>query len=475
MKTLINGTFYSMKDTEIKSTLMISDQGVILSKSDNTKNEIIDMKGKFVYPAFIDSHIHLMGYGQSLSRLTVKGLNKKKDILKFVADNLNNDFIYVEGYKPCDISKNDLNELSSIAAIYLRHEDYHGMTVNDVALDKINLISNNGILLEDEASLALASVPRPKQEELENFLRKAYKKLFSYGIVGGHSDDLFYFNGYKNTIDAFTKISYEIPFYAHLLIHNKVLNDHIKLKENYFKSKYIEEGGVKMFYDGTLGSKTALMKKPYYNDYYGIRILNREQITKIINKAREKKMSVAIHVIGDKALEETISFLQEFPPGQDIIDRIIHACFANDEEIHNLKSKSIFLDIQPQFFNSDKKILNFIKDMPKYIYPIKTFDKNNIDFALSSDAPVEDPNPIFGIYDALFRENKDESLDRFTAIKSYTTSAWKLSKLLGGYLEPGYPANLVVLNRDLFHEPKENFRKIKVLSTWVEGNKVYTT
>ena len=80
MKTLINGTFYSMKDTEIKSKLMISDQGVILSKSDNTKNEIIDMKGKFVYPAFIDSHIHLMGYGQSLSRLTVKGLNKKKDL-----------------------------------------------------------------------------------------------------------------------------------------------------------------------------------------------------------------------------------------------------------------------------------------------------------------------------------------------------------------------------------------------------------
>ena len=75
----------------------------------------------------------------------------------------------------------------------------------------------------------------------------------------------------------------------------------------------------------------------------------------------------------------------------------------------------------------------------------------------------------------MFRENKDESLDRFTAIKSYTTSAWKLSKLLGGYLEPGYPANLVVLNRDLFHEPKENFRNIKVLSTWVEGNKVYTT
>ena len=126
--------------------------------------------------------------------------------------------------------------------------------------------------------------------------------------------------------------------------------ENVKLKENYFKSKYIEEGGVKMFYDGTLGSKTALMKKPYYNDYYGIRILNREQITKIINKAREKKMSVAIHVIGDKALEETISFLQEFPPGQDTIDRIIHACFANDEEIHNLKSKSIFLLYALSFF-----------------------------------------------------------------------------------------------------------------------------
>mgnify|MGYP001438315661 CR=1 FL=1 len=90
MKRLYNGIFYTMDDMEIRHELYINDHGMIIDEPTHQINvEHIDMKGQFVYPAFIDCHLHLMGYGQFLSRLHAKGISTKQAVLQFVSNHLN--------------------------------------------------------------------------------------------------------------------------------------------------------------------------------------------------------------------------------------------------------------------------------------------------------------------------------------------------------------------------------------------------
>ena len=479
MKRLYNGIFYTMDDMEIRHELYINDHGMIIDEPTHQINvEHIDMKGQFVYPAFIDCHLHLMGYGQFLSRLHAKGISTKQAVLQFVSNHLNLPMIYIEHYKPhMNVNKTDLDLISKEIPIYLRHEDYHGMTLNSKALAIMNFHSKDGILKEEDATKALQSIPKNDIQTLTSFLLKAYQKLNQYGIVGGHSDDLYYFNGYHDTLKAFFDASEKHPFYNHLLVHHRTLHDHVN--NPIVQNDFVELGAVKMFYDGTTGSKTALMSTPYVDQSFGMRIMDKVVFKHQVRLAREAQMPVAVHVIGDQGLLEVAEILKEIPVKKGCYDRVIHASYANQEAIELLKTLDVFLDIQPQFLTTDlPHTLELFKSIPNMIFPFKTYHDEQILYGYSSDAPVEDPNPLLGIYAAVTRDigypfQESQKMTRYQAIKAYTTHAWILSKHQGGYLKPNHPANFVVFKKDLFDIHETEFKTLEVSQTWMLGKNMY--
>lgn len=479
MQTWINGRFHVM-DGKIKDTLYISDRGYLLEKPDGTPSTVRDLQGANVYPAFIDCHLHLMGYGQHLSRGHVKGLTSKKDILTYIKAHLNHPVTYIEGYAPCGITKDDLDAISTTTRIYLRHEDYHGMTVNSKSLSIININSENGILLENDGNKALDSIEKNTHEGLVSFLKKAYETLYQYGVIGGHSDDLYYFNGYYKTLKAFEEASKTHPFYAHLLMHHKTIQDYEVYGNFLVGHPFIELGAVKMFYDGTTGSKTALMKHPYVSSGNGERVNNKETFISYVKKARALDLAVAVHVIGDLGLEEVSDILHTYPVKKGLKDRIIHASYGSSKAYEALQNLDVFLDLQPQFLTSDlPDVLSSFQVEPEGVFPFNTYDNKGLHYGLSSDAPVEIPNPILGMYAAIFRRvdgkiyHPQERLTRMKALLGYTTHAWQLTNQKGGYLKPGYQAHMVMTNKDILTTPQEDFLSIKVLETYLKGQLVY--
>jgi hypothetical protein len=483
-----NGYFHTLEDETKTYQKVATNQGVIVGFDDEIDNldfeKEIDLKGLHVYPGFVDSHLHLIGYGQKLSLVSLDSFNEKESLLKEIKKQVSLNNIFFEGYRPIHIDKYDLNDINKACPIVLRHSDYHSVTVNDYVLDVLGLKSETGFLTEEDAKLVIKTFHKQDKHALKNMLETSINKLYSYGITGGHSDDLYYFNGYQETLDIFNETLIDLPFRAHLLMHYKIIDEYINSNLPFLdQNQYLQLGAVKIFYDGTFTSKTALLNSPYLEtNEQGLRMFNQNELIELVKKLRKHNLPLAIHVIGDLGLKELIDILETYPPKKGLHDRIIHASLADLDTVKRMENLPIILDIQPQFITSDlPQILDIFSKQPQLIYPFKTYLNHNITICGSSDAPVEDPNPFKGMHAAITRtlKNKevfqeDEKLSRYEALKLYTTYAniptYKANR---GLLKKGYIADFTVTKSDLLKIDLDRFLNQRVEMTVINEKIVY--
>jgi predicted amidohydrolase YtcJ len=487
MRTLWkNGTFYSMKSSGHFYRSVITENGFITDFDNDTLvvDRVIDCEGACVFPGFVDAHLHILGYGERLSIPNVKHLQDKIDILAFVKNHFEGKPLLVQGYSEVGITASDLDAISPIVPIALRHIDYHGATVNSAKLKQINIVSPTGVLKEQEANQAIYSFPKYPISELTSMIKKAFSHLHAFGVTGGHSDDLYYFNGFFDTVEAFEVALKSIPFRTHLLMHHKTIDDFMTSKRPWLdQHPYLQLGAVKMFYDGTLTSMTALMAQPYQDGTYGERIDSLMDWENRLKKIRSLGLPVAIHVIGDQGLDDVANSLIKFPVKSGLHDRIIHGSFAKPETLNKLKKLSMIIDVQPQFLISDfPHGLKLFQIPPQLIYPWKTYLNHSLIICGSSDAPVEIPNPLIGIYHAVFRQSDEQSpiigaeerLSMFEAIALYTTLAnvptYHKNR---GLLEKGFIADMTMLSHDPFTLPQNQWNDLHVTQTIIDDKQVY--
>ncbi|WP_242073866.1 amidohydrolase family protein, partial [Lactobacillus delbrueckii] len=139
------------------------------------------------------------------------------------------------------------------------------------------------------------------------------------------------------------------------------------------------------------------------------------------------------------------------------------------------------------FFAEEDSYRQFLSaDQLKMAYRIKSLEKENILFSLSSDAPctpwAEPDSPFYGIYAAVTRHtaaggfiNEDEGIPVVRAILAYTRDAAEMSGFVNnGTLTPGKDADFVILDRDIFSQKAEDLAKVKPASTWIGGEKVWS-
>jgi hypothetical protein len=355
------------------------------------------------------------------------------------------------------------------------------VTVNDVVLTSLSLQSVTGIIREEEARHILNHYTQVSNQILETYLETALNSLFKFGITGGHSDDLFYFNGYKDTLQVFLNVLKNKPFRAHLLVHHEVLDDYVQSPYFNHHSPYLELKGVKVFYDGTMSSQTALMHAGYQGSISkGLRTTS--NFIEIVKKVRHYGLTLAVHVIGDAGLDELIDILLKYPPQKNQKDRIIHAPWVSEYGMNKLKSMPVTIDIQPQFLSSDfPEALSIFKALPPYVFPWKTMLKNNLTLSFSSDAPVETPNPLLGIIDSTERVAKDgkvyqpeEKIQRRDAILGYTIFANAQNHLQNrGTIDIGHVADFTVFDVDLEKVEVDVLKNDIVSMTVIDEHIVY--
>ncbi|WP_238343560.1 amidohydrolase [Gracilibacillus saliphilus] len=519
------GTIYTMEDeTSIAEAVYVED-GTIMgvgkeSALRNTWRNSIDdeynLSGAIMYPGFVDSHLHIIGHGEKLLHLDLSSMKSANEVLQALerkAQELEpEEWLIADGWNENQweevriIDKKELDDISSEHPIILSRICRHALIVNSKVLDLAGITREmedpqggkivrdqsgepTGYLLDQAQELVKEIMPLISESKLQETVKVAIEDLLRLGLVGGHSEDLSYYGGFERTLNAYHKVLPEkYKFRAHLLVHHLVFNEMLDQGLHYGDGgDFTTLGAMKIFSDGALGGRTAWLSEPYHDDpsNVGIPIHKRHNIEILFQKARKTEHPVAVHAIGDQAVEEIVACIEKYPLNNGLKDRIIHAQIMNDKLLDRLKKIPVVLDIQPSFVASD---FPWVKDRigdrrTNDAYPWKTYLNNGIACAGGSDAPIEEVNPLLGMQAAVTRRSNidgqvygsHQKLSVFEAISLYTKgSAYVINHAHDrGMIQPGFVADFTILEKDLFKHDPGRFHEIEVKATIVDGEVMY--
>lgn len=526
MKLWYGGKIYTMKHEGDWVEAVITDRGRIVSTGDtqdlyNTyKNQIkeeYDLKGAVMYPGFTDSHLHIIGHGERLMRLDLSFMKSAEEVIQALKQHTEQlppgEWVIGDGWNENQweekriIHKRELDAISTEHPMMLTRVCRHALLANSKAIDMAGITEETpdpqgGVIVRDDKGyttgyfhdqaqeLIKQAMPEVTPEYLRKATELAVNDMHTYGLVGGHSEDLNYYGGFKKTFDAFTAIINEnqYKFRAHLLVHHGVIeevDDHnLGFKKG---TKFVELGALKIFSDGALGGRTAWLSEDYADDpgNKGVAIHTTGGLASLVGEARKREMPIAVHAIGDAAVEAVANEIENQPLKTGERDRIIHAQILRPELIERLKALNVVLDLQPTFVASDFPwVLERIGNVRlKSSYSWKTLLDAGIMCAGGSDAPIEEINPLLGIRAAVDRRatydhnvyQMEERLSVYEAIALYTKgSAQAVAKEdTQGVIQENYVADFTVLDRDLFALKSHELADANVMMTVVDGDIVY--
>ncbi|WP_027964249.1 amidohydrolase [Halalkalibacillus halophilus] len=517
------GTIYTMQEEGHKVEAIVESDGVILETGSldflrATYKDQITREVEFsgvMFPGFIDSHLHIVGHGERLLRIDLTYEAVRENVLAKVKDKVatlnDGDWLIAEGFNenlwedPTVIHLNELDEVSPNHPVVLTRVCRHALVANSKALQIAGITDDTeepsgGVMERDSQGeivgyfhdqaqeLIKAVMPEANEAYLTHAIDTSINDLLSHGIVSGHTEDLAYYGGLEKTVRAFENVIRDKNhFRAHLLVHHEALPEFIASPYHFNKDQWVEFGAMKLFVDGALGGRTALLSFPYADDpsTSGVSIHTDEQLEALILEAREHNMPIAAHVIGDQAFENVISIIEKHPAPKGMNDRLIHGQIMRKDLIERIKGLAVSIDIQPTFVKSDFPwALERLDDrLASTSYPWKSYLEAGILCAGSSDAPIEEVNVLDGIQAAVTRQSiydnleygVAEKLSVYEAISLYTVNG---AKVIGkenqqGSLMEGAFADYVILDTDPFSQPVEMINQIDVLETIVNGESVY--
>lgn len=520
-KLWYNGNIYTMQAENEKIEAFITYRGKITEvgtyeKLKGKAEKEIDLQSAILYPGFVDSHMHMIGHGEKLRSLDLSKAQSAEELLEILHHAKGKldrgEWLIGEGWNENNFpDKRILTaiELDEVAdtPIVLKRTCRHAALANTAALTLagINKETKNpidgtivrdkkgvltGYLLEGAQDLVLNLIDEPSAEMLTVSLNKAVDDLLSLGLTGAVTDDLGYYGSYKNPLQAFKNvIGEEKRFRAHLLRRSPVFKQLMEDQATYMEP-WITPGEMKFFIDGALGGKTALLSKPYADtpETSGMTVHNDEEIVELVKLARSYGEAVAVHVIGDGAVEKILDVIERYPVPEGKHDRLIHVNVLRGDLVERMLKLPVVLDIQPVFVSSDFPwVMDRLgEDRLDWTYAWKSLVAKGFVCGAGSDAPIEEANPLHGIYAAITRRKigedhegylPEEKLSRFEAVSLFTTgSAATIGKVSSrGKVAVGFDADFTVLNKDLFKVDVEEIVEAKVEMTVVAGEVMYTS
>lgn len=516
------GPIYTLREPghQVEAVLTKDDRILAVGRledviKDEEVTEKINLNGSTMLPGFVDSHLHLISHGEKLIRLDLSRYRSRAEVLQAVkdyAENINaGDWIIGEGWnenlwedrKP--ILRDEIDEVVPHSPVVLKRVCRHAIAVNSKAIEHAGLKENedydvegviekdegrfNGIFKEKAQDLILKNIPHASVDYLKIALREAIEDAHKKGLTGIHTEDLAYHNGFDETFNIFKDVieGGGYPIRAHLLVHHEVMNDFKRFDGHFLKgNKWIEFGAIKIFADGSLGGRTALLSHPYADDptTNGVAIFSQEELEALVAKARELQMPVAIHAIGDLAFHMALTAIEKNPLRGKGKDRLIHAQILRKELIERIKKLPLILDIQPAFVTSDFPwVIDRIGDKNMdYCYAWKTLLTENIPCAGGSDAPIEDISPLLGIHAAVNRTDQqgvpytpEQRLSVFEAVSLYTkgSAVAACHERESGIIKEGHFSDFTILTENIFNCAPEQIKDIVVDRTVVGGKVVY--
>jgi predicted amidohydrolase YtcJ len=249
---------------------------------------------------------------------------------------------------------------------------------------------------------------------------------------------------------------------------------------------------IKLFANGSLGSRTAFMREPYHDDpsTRGFQTHSQEEMDALVRKNHENGFQVIVHAIGDAAIDEVITAFEKATGGHEnnLRHGIVHCQITDLPLLQRMAHNDILTFMQPIFLTNDLYMIeNRVgKELALTSYAHATMKKLGIKASYGTDSPVESMSPIECIDCAVNRYDvangypeegfyPSECVDVYTAVDAYTAdSAYaEFAEDRKGRIKPGFFADMTLLDRDIFSIPRKEIRTARVLWTMVGGKMAY--
>ncbi|MEH7610268.1 amidohydrolase [Gottfriedia acidiceleris] len=485
-----------------------------------TSTEVIDLHGRSVLPGFIDAHMHLFLYGNTLMHLdcknpTINSIEELKDKLADIVQNTKNgQIIRVFGFNELMVKEQryptieELDELTQEHPIVITRTCGHIGIVNSTALKIAKIYSSTpnpkggtiekdhngkftGRLIEN-AFLEFNQNVTYSNEELFNALMKAQEQLFAYGITSVHDAGGFDENSFRIMQIASNNKQLKARVYA--LIGS--LNDCENFTKNMLAAgvltntgnDFFKIGPAKLFTDGSSTGPTIATREPYTSDEnnYGYLQYTEEELYSIFSPAHRNGYQITVHAQGDRAIEQYLSVIEsvlnEFPR-DDHRHRVEHLGVCPPDLQEKANALNVIPILNPSFpYEFGESYIRNYGERTNYMYAASDLLKQGIITAAGSDAPITTVNPLVGIYTAvtrLTRQNtafgQQQKVSLMDAIRMYTYNGAYASfdEDSKGSIESGKLADLVILNTSILDCHGEDLLEVKVDSTILNGETVY--
>jgi len=521
---LENCSVYTMDSNAPTAETVVYFEGKIVYVGSNAGAEefqparAIDLKGGTVIPGLIDAHAHLNSLGKSIDELNLRGIKSKAEILEKVLTKVSDadpgEWITGRGWDQNLWVSTEFPSWEDLPGtesnpVFLKRIDGHAAWVNKTVLEICEIGINTpdpdggkiirdaegnpaGVFLDNAADLITAIIPKPSDETRKKRLLAAMKVCSQNGLTGVGDAWVT-----QKNIDTYQELAAEGKMTVRVY---GMLADSNNLRRDYYESGPIigEAGGmltvrsIKLFSDGALGSRGGLLFEPYCDDpsTSGIEVTGEDRIFEITKSALEAGFQVCTHAIGDRGNQQVINAyeraLKEAPAGDHRL-RVEHCQILTPADIPRFRELGLIASMQPTHATSD---MPWAEDRVgseriKGAYAWRTMLETGAVLAFGSDFPVEEVNPLLGIYSAVTRKDlagnpeggwyPEQCLTVEEAVYAFTAGAAfaQFQEDEIGKIKSGFRADFTVLDRDIFKIDPSEIPETRVLKTIAGGKTVF--
>ncbi len=493
------------------------------------QSKVIDLTGRLVVPGFNDSHVHLLSYGLSLSAVDLNPCRSIKEVQTVASQ-------YIQECKPHRgrwiegrgwnqnlfterrmLQRSDLDAISSDHPIMFKRTCGQITVVNSTALAIIqgsaaqeDLVGSpdvekdqdqipTGVFRGTAQEFVYQVIPRLSVPEIKDGIVRALADYARSGLTSVQTDDFELKKAhYLDILKAYEELDQanELPVRVNLMVCLPEVED----LEDFIRAGYRTGTGTPAFRigpytlqtDGSLGAKTAAVRAGYVNepDNFGVLYYDEEEFTKLMELAWTNGFQLAADGIGDLGIElalDTFNYLQKKHPKKDPRSCVDHCQITTPELLRKFADFRVIGGLEVIFVASDLHMVEerIGAERARWSYNWKGFIDRKIPVAIGSDSPVEDHNPLLGIYAGVTRQDftgqpadgwlpeqrlsVQEALHAYTLGSAYATHEEKVK----GTVTVGKEADLTVLSEDMFTVDPQQIKDIKAIMTIMGGKITY--
>ena len=484
----------------------------------------VDLEGATVLPGLTDCHVHLLDYARGRSRLDLTAVTDSSELTRLVAGRVGkarpgewilgqgwNDALWRDRRPP---HRNLLDGVSPQNPVLLARVDIHTVLVNSRALEMAGVTRDTpnppggriererdtgqptGVLVDDARSLVQELVPEPSSDEDAKALGAAMPDLSGLGLTAVHDAmATLELSDILRGMDDAGKLGLRVSLMLTYDEFEKLEALPARARAGALRPGRVTARTVKIFADGALGSRGALLSEPYSDDpsTTGVDKLSAEKLLGQLRRILRAGLQPAVHAIGDLACSRVLDAYERCAADPEfqgafraVRPRLEHAQILSRRDVARCGKLGLIVSIQPPQLISD---MTWMEDRlgperVKLSFLFGSLARAGATLVSGSDLPIESCDPFLGMYAAVARRNlagrpaggwlREERLSREAALRSYALDAAysAFEETAHGSIAAGKSADFVVIDRDVLSVPEDAIHGTRVLATFARGRRV---